>query len=909
MRWWCWGWWWIVRAWLVLTMWAGWRRAAPVSSPPPTNAAAAAVSPSTPSGVRTNIVAEVPGLDVGPLVSVTVALGDTARLPCRHPRPDDDTVSLVLWYLNHTSRPFLSHDARADVDPGISKHARSRSGRERESHRLWLEDAGTSLVIQNVMADDRAEYRCRVHFRLSPTWTQRLLLTVTERISRVVIVDSAGNQLGGRKVGPFTEKSSISLQCKAVHGSSTVESLLWLLDGLEIDRTWEKTSSGLAINILKLENLQHRHHRTRLTCRLTTSNPLQANVAANITDVSTVVTMFRVPDVKLWVEGNAIDSTATRVRGSKGGGGGGGRGGGGAASAEGGEGGGGGGGGGWEVSEGSTVTFICSVSADPPAYNVTWLQNGRVVGVGGRRWRRDNASLVITPVTRSDGGLYTCLASNSEGDGHSNAVLLRIAHIPQCKEPKEKNLVVAANTSINLTCEMDALPKNLTFTWTMVDVPPEHGQDNGVLDVRGGIITGDGPPPHHPGLIDLTPGHSSDGGPWLLTPSPGFAGRLFPPAKDGGGSSEEAPEGSILQHRVDPSDSTRSILTLTPTAPVQLFCYARNRLGRTRIPCAYTLATVEPPEPLKSCNVTAVETNRIEVRCDDPAPARDTTDSNVVPLVNYSPGLSFVRSSEVRTTANMQVWLGGTLLANVSGDRPEFDVGGLPAGASLKLVLYAVSPHARSKPIYMYAQTVPKISVHLTDPSLTDPELDDFPGDYDGFWDDLDGTIGGVVGGVVAGACGMVVILSGVIIFIWFRQRAARRRRREDEAQGSSPASFPSALSSPARSLSRGSSHSQLEASRPSSVYCLSGGRAPVGGGGGGGGGATVTGGGGGGGGGVVVGIGGGGGLSSGGGGCHESPWLETSITPLVAPTSPMTPTQPCVESMILEDSTSSEVK
>ncbi|XP_068244069.1 uncharacterized protein [Palaemon carinicauda] len=879
--WWCWGWWGILRTWLVLTVCVGWKRAVSFSSDPPPSA-----SPSTPASVRTNIVAEVPGLDVGPLVSVTVALGDTARLPCRHPKPEDDTVSLVLWYLNHTSRPFLSHDARADIDMG-SKHSRSRSGRERESHRMWLEDAGTSLVIQNVMVEDMAEYRCRVHFRLSPTWTQRLLLTVTARVSRVVIVDTAGNQLGGRKVGPFNEKSSLSLQCKADHGPSSVESLVWLLDGIEIDRTWQETSSGLAINILKLENLQHRHHRMRLTCRLTTSNPLQANIAANITDVSTSIAMFRVPDVKLWVEGNTIDSPNTR--GGAGGRGGGGRGGG---SAEGGKGGS-SGGGGWEVNEGSRVTFICSVSADPPAYNVTWLQNGRVVGVGGRRWRRDNSSLVITPVTRNDGGLYTCLASNSEGDGHSNAVLLRIAHIPQCLDPKEKNLVVAANTSINLTCEMDALPKDLVFTWTMVDVPPEHGHENGFVDERGGIITGDGPPPHHPGMIDLTPGHSTDTGPWL-TPSPGSAGRT--PARE---SFEEDLKGSLLHHRVDPSDPTRSILTLTPTAPVQLFCYARNRLGRTRIPCTYTLATVEPPEPLKSCNITSVETNRIEVRCDDPAPAKDVTDSNVVPLVNYSPGLSFVRSSEVRTTTNMQVWMGGSLLANVSGDRPEFEVDGLPAGASLKLVLYAVSPHARSKPVYMYAQTIPKISVHLTDPSLTDPALDDFQGEYDGIWDDLDGTIGGVVGGVVAGACGMVVILSVVIIVIWCRQR-----QRRQEAPGSSPASFPSALSSPVRSLSHCSSHSQLEASR-SSVYCLSGGGR--GGGSASGGGGTIAGGGsaggGGGGGGMVVGIGGGGGE------CRESPWLETSITPLVAPATPMTPTQPCVESMILEDSTSSEVK
>ncbi|MPC92754.1 hypothetical protein E2C01_087860 [Portunus trituberculatus] len=43
----------------------------------------------------------------GPLVAVSVARGGVARLPCRYPLVPDDTINLVLWYLNHTSRPIL----------------------------------------------------------------------------------------------------------------------------------------------------------------------------------------------------------------------------------------------------------------------------------------------------------------------------------------------------------------------------------------------------------------------------------------------------------------------------------------------------------------------------------------------------------------------------------------------------------------------------------------------------------------------------------------------------------------------------------------------------------------------------------------------------------------------------------
>ena len=45
---------------------------------------------------------------------------------------------------------------------------------------------------------------------------------------------------------------------------------------------------------------------------------------------------------------------------------------------------------------------------------------GKAGGGGG------GASLLVSPVLREAEGLYTCLASNTEGDGHSNAIMLRV---------------------------------------------------------------------------------------------------------------------------------------------------------------------------------------------------------------------------------------------------------------------------------------------------------------------------------------------------------------------------------------------------------------------------------------------------------------------------------------------------
>ncbi|XP_042878078.1 uncharacterized protein LOC122257078 isoform X2 [Penaeus japonicus] len=840
--------------WLVIRTWAWWvimcGRAGADSSPfpgrptlatPPAAAAAAAVvaklqtsttaEAAANNNVRTNVVAEVPGIDVGPLVAVTVALGDTARLPCRHPQPRNDTLNLVLWYLNHTSRPFLSYDARAGKDhrfPTLFNGAEGggQGAEDLASSRMRLEEGGTALVVEDVHKEDVAEYRCRVHFRLSPTWTQRLLLTVPELVSGLVLVDLSGQVVTGGRVGPLSEGDLLTLTCKALHGTAKVESLKWILGGVQVDSTWRRVDEGTATNVLDLGGLDQRHHNARLTCRLTTSDPAHAHVLANITDVSTVITMFHVPEATIVVDGGREDE------------------------------------GGHEVTEGDGVTFKCTVSADPPAYNITWLHNGRVVTAGGRRWQPDNTTLSVTPVTKDDAGLYTCLASNSEGDGHSNAVLLRVAHRPQCSERTERHLVVATNTSVTLSCQMESLPENVTFTWTMAPslLDPAHEKD--MVGVRGGVITGDAPPPHHPGLIDLTPGHpppSDPARPWLTPASP----RPWDPDGRGGGweaSGEDlVGEGNVLlKHRVDPSSPTRSTVTFKPSAPVQVFCYARNRVGRTRVPCSYTLTLVDPPQPLKKCNVTLAAQTRLEVRCEDDMKAPEGNKQRQdTPQVHHSPGISFVRSSEVRTSANLEVWSSGTLLANVSEDRPVFTVEGLPPASTLELAMYAVTPHARSTPLFLHARTLPRPTVRPVEISTKAPgsDDDDFLAEEEGLWMGVGGAVGGLAGGLG------VLLLLGTLLVVAIQSR--QRRRGDLGGDDPLPQRPLDALS--VASSAPLESHTPMD-TRPS-VYCVG---------------------------------------SSGEAG--ETPWLETSITPLVAPNALLTPPTPQAPSVIAEDVAPSEV-
>lgn len=74
-----------------------------------------------------------------------------------------------------------------------------------------------------------------------------------------------------------------------------MESLVWLVNGVESKSSWAVGGAGVVNNVLEIGSLAHHHHHARLTCRLTTHS--NKHVAANITDVSVTVTMYREWDV------------------------------------------------------------------------------------------------------------------------------------------------------------------------------------------------------------------------------------------------------------------------------------------------------------------------------------------------------------------------------------------------------------------------------------------------------------------------------------------------------------------------------------------------------------------------------------------------------------------------------------
>ncbi|XP_068226481.1 uncharacterized protein [Palaemon carinicauda] len=831
--------------------------------------------------IRPNIVAEVPTLDIGPVIVVKVIEGSAARLPCRHPHYPEDTLNLVLWYLDHSTRPFLSHDARSldkngnmtkakypkskkKPSPAVSKNSirqnevtkknkrrrtldfiSQRSIRSLDSNadsrkdRKSLSSGGTTLIIRNVRDTDEAEYRCRIHFRQSPTWTQRLMLVVADDVETVVLKDSTGRTVN-TQVGPLAEGANLTLTCQASHGTSDVESLWWFVEGQPLDTSWASAGEGIVVNRLAITVVQESYQNANITCNLVTTDKRNPNIAANITERSITIAMYYVPVAVMESDGGRALL-----------------------------------GGGLELMEGQTLSFLCSVRADPPVYNLIWLHNGKGRDVGGRVLARDNSSLVISPVTRQDTGIYACLASNSEGDGHSNAIPVVVKHLPYCSGPSHQKLTVTANTSVSLTCQVDAQPQDITFTWKIgipalsqrhsqsaarshqgsyglfsepeTSHPIQRNSDSvareSSTDQKIGIpalfqrlsqstkshqasngIYSDSetshPIPHNSDSVagGISTDLDKDGTSYLMWPRRGkldskslpfvsnnlqihldtsgtqvasgdtdqaayqkaSGGRVLSRQeredwKEGGQvfSRSGREEWKEVKHQRDPTQPGRSTVTLTPTASTVVGCYARNSVGHMEVPCTYAITVVEAPKALQDCNVTLIGITRMEVRCDDPIYAQDPSrDINLAMQdAQHSPSMSFVRSPESSTKANLEVWSGDTLVANVSEGRPIFSVRGLPPDAHLRLVLYTASSHSRSTPLYMYTKTQPRKHVHLSAaPPLQPPTMHPVAktglGIGTNLLEEVDWRLGGIMAGVMIMA---VALLVGIIMWAWER--------------------------------------------------------------------------------------------------------------------------------------------
>ncbi|XP_061659761.1 protein turtle homolog B isoform X1 [Syngnathoides biaculeatus] len=114
-----------------------------------------------------------------------------------------------------------------------------------------------------------------------------------------------------------------------------------------------------------------------------------------------------------------------------------------------------------EAKEGGSIILTCIAFGNPKP-SVSWLRDGNLL-ISNAKYKVFDGSLTVQSITREDRGAYTCRAFSPQGEAIHTTRLL-VQGPPFIVSPPD-NITVNNSQDAFFTCQAEAYPRNLTYTW------------------------------------------------------------------------------------------------------------------------------------------------------------------------------------------------------------------------------------------------------------------------------------------------------------------------------------------------------------------------------------------------------------------------------------------------------------
>ncbi|XP_069172179.1 uncharacterized protein [Procambarus clarkii] len=623
------------------------------------------------------------------VTSVWAVSGGRAELPCPpSPKVVDDQPLLVLWYLSSNTFPVYSYDARVG---------------EFEAGQRWANEGvlggrafftahahPPTLVLEPAHAHDQGLYTCRVDYRLSPSTTSVVNLTVVIPAGPPVVLWGGVGVPGD--LGPLGEGEMVQVVCRSV-GGRPPPVLTWWWRGSRLPNqvtssTTNPTSEATSVQATVVVEATREMQAATLTCHAHTPAPTHAN--AILQPRSTSVTLnITLPPLEV------------RILGSGG-----------------------------PVSAGQTLRLVCrAVGSHPPAQVTWWRGHSRLTHVshayeeGGKV---TTATLTVEVDRDHDGATLACTATNPHLPSLTltHSIKLKVYYTPVVSLALSRHLdasLVKEGDDVFFECSIRANPVINRIDWYHNGAEVVHKVSEGVV-VSGLSLVLRRLRRRHSGSYTCAAanmqGRNTSNAVHLTvrSDSPVCAGGVLQrvqgvargtptiitcmveadPAQGVTWEWVRRLENGIERQVADQSvrkDGLSSSVVVTPLMPEdygEVLCRAGNTIGRQRTPCVVTLVPAGPPDTPANCSATPT------VRTDQEYSAH-TSSLTVTCYEGFDGGFpqEFL----------LEAWQDGENMANITSDFPEWVVGGLVGGTGVTLRVTALNARGRSETLRLEVHT------------------------------------------------------------------------------------------------------------------------------------------------------------------------------------------------------------